>query len=128
MPPDRPRFTDSPHPYPLQDRPLELPSGRVVQLYNVVSMTRLNDAPSFGIQYRSSVPAADEEERRAEAAEVIQMYAESFAPRGATRASAQLCGTRAQAEMREPAEQIFQFERADDASWRYVSTVRPKIR
>jgi hypothetical protein len=125
MPPDRPRFTDSPHPYPLQDRPLELPSGRVVQLYNLVWITSSRHAPSFGVQYRSTIPAADEEGRKAEATEVIAMYAEFFAPRGATRASAQLCDTRVQAEMREPAEMIFQFERADDSSWHYVATVRP---
>jgi hypothetical protein len=125
MPSERSRIIDSAHPYPLQDRRLELPSGRVVQLYNVVSMTSLNQAPSFGIQYRSSIPAADEEERKAEATEVIAMYAEFFAPRGATRASAQLCGARAQAEMREPAEMIFQFQRADDSAWYHVATVRP---
>ena len=126
MPPERPRFAESPHPYPLQDRPLGLPSGRIVQLYNLVSMTSPNQAASFGVQYRSSIPAADEAGRRAEATEVIAMYAEYFAPRKATRASAQLCGTRAQAEMREPPELIFQFEREDDdSSWRYVATVRP---
>jgi len=125
MPSERSRITDSAHPYPLQDRPLELPSGRVVQLYNLVSMASLNQAPSFGVQYRSSIPVADEVERKAEATEVIAMYTELFAPRGATRASAQLCATRAQAEMREPPEMIFQFERADDNSWHYVATVRP---
>ena len=125
MPPDRLRITASQHPYPLQDRPLELPSGRVVQLYNIVAMTSLGDAPSFGVQYRSSIAAADEEGRKAEATEVISMYTGFFAPRGATRASAQLCGTRAQAELREPPEMIFQFERAEDTPWHYVATVRP---
>jgi len=125
MPPERPRFAESPHPYPLQDRPLELASGRIVQLYSVVSMTSPNHATSFGVQYRSSIPAADEEGRKAEATEVIALYAHFFAAQGATRGSAQLCATRAQAEMREPPEMIFQFERGDDGSWRYVATVRP---
>jgi hypothetical protein len=125
MPPDRPRFTDSPHPYPLQERPLSLASGRVVQLYNIVSMTSPDRAPSFGVQYRSSIAAADEEGRKAEAIEVIAIYADFFAAQGATSGSAQLCATRAQAEMREPPEMIFQFERAADTSWHYVATVRP---
>ena len=125
MPPDRLRLPESPHPYPLQDRPLGLPSGRVVQLYNIVSMTSPNHAASFGVQYRSSISASDEEGRKAEATEVIALYAHVFAEQGATRGSAQLCATRAQAEMREPPEMIFQFEREDDSSWRYVATVRP---
>jgi hypothetical protein len=94
-------------------------------LYNVVSMTSPNHASSFGVQYRSMIPAADEEGRKAEATEVIALYAPLFAAQRATRASAQLCSTRGQAEMREPAEVIFQFERDDDSSWRYVATVRP---
>jgi hypothetical protein len=94
-------------------------------LYNVVSMTSPNHAPSFGVQYRSSIPAADEDGRKAEATEVIALYADLFASQGATRGSAQLCGTRRQAEMREPPEMIFQFERTDDTSWHYVATVRP---
>lgn len=125
MPSDRRHLTDSLYPYPLQDRPFELPSGRVVQLYNLVSITSPDHAPSFGVQYRSAIPAGDEEGRKAEATEVIALYAGVFVAQGATRGSAQLCGTRAQAEMREPPEMIFQFERADDSSWRYVATVRP---
>jgi hypothetical protein len=119
------RNIESPSQYPLQDRPLTLPSGRVVQLYNVVSIASGDDSSSFGVQYRSAISASDEVNRREEATEVIAKFARLFSRPDVTRASAQLCATRAQAEMREPPEMIFQFERAADSSWHYVATVRP---
>ena len=122
------RNVGSPSPYPLQDRPLALPSGRVVQLYNVVSMAGPDDSSSFGVQYRSEISATDENSRRKEATEVIAKFAPLFSRPEVTRASAQLCATRAQAEMREPPEMIFQFERGKDSAWEYVRTVRPGSR
>jgi hypothetical protein len=119
------RNIESPSQYPLQDRPLTLPSGRVVQLYNVVSIASGDDSSSFGVQYRSAISASDEVNRREEATEVIAKFARLFSRADVTRASAQLCATRAQAEMREPPEMIFQFERGADSSWHYVATVRP---
>jgi hypothetical protein len=114
-----------PSQYPLQDRPLALPSGRVVQLYNVVAIAVADASSSFGVQYRSTISAGDEVNRREEAIEVIAKFAPLFSRPDVTSASAQLCGTRAQAERREPPEMIFQFERGDDSAWRYVATVRP---
>ena len=122
------RNLGSPSPYPLQDRPLELPSGRVVQLYNLVSIVGPDGSSSFGVQYRSKISPSDEINRREEATEVIAKFAHLFSRPDVTHVSAQLCETRAQAEMREPAAVILQFERGDDSAWKYVRTVRPGSR
>ena len=109
-------MTEGQYPYPLQDRPISLPSGRVVRLYNVFTL-RPGPPTSYTVQYGSAIPEGDGALRRAEAAEVITFFAEYFASQGATRASAQICGTRAQAEMREAPECIFRFERRHDGLW-----------
>lgn len=104
-------------PYPAHDEPVELPSGRSVQLYNLIAVTKAGGPPSLGIQYRSAIPAADTSARRAEASEVIVHFREVLERSGAASASAQICVTRAQAETREPPEQIFWFRCAADGTW-----------
>jgi len=94
-------MTDDGWPYPLHDRPLELGGGHRVQLYNVAAVSA-GGPPSFGVQYASALPRADGEGRRREAEAVIRHFAPLFDERKARAASAQVCGTRAQAEMREP--------------------------
>src|ERR671916_1780547 len=98
-------------PYPIYDRPLEVESGHRVQLYNVIAFVARGRA-SFAVQYGSALPHADADGRRHEAEAVIRHFAPMLEAKQAHAASAQVCGTRAQAETREPPEQIFTFERA----------------
>lgn len=109
---------DQSYPYPLQETPLSLPSGRVVVVLNhVVYTPQGRPGGHFAILYRSVTPASDAAGRRAEATEVIAQY-ETWAEERRYRAlSAQICNTQAAAEMREAPELIFTFERGTDATW-----------
>ena len=109
-------MTDDRWPYPLHDRALDLGRGHRVQLYNVIAFSA-GGPPSFGIQYGSVLPRADAEGRLREAEAVIRHFGPLFDERKAQTASAQVCGTPAQAETREPPEQIFAFERTAGGAW-----------
>ncbi len=102
---------------PAHDEPVHLPSGRTVQLYNLLAARKEGGPPSLSIQYGSTLSASDTVARRAEAGEVIRHFAELLERIGATSASAQICATRAQAETRDPPEQSFWFHRTADGTW-----------
>jgi hypothetical protein len=106
------------HPYPMQETPLRLPSGRVVAVLNLIA-TRKARQPggTFSVQYRTAVPASDPEDRRAEAAEVVGAYAAFAEARGYGLIRAEVCNTRAAAETREGPEAIFRFGRGPDGRW-----------
>lgn len=109
-----------PAPYPLQERQIVLPSGRMITLYNVIVFRGQHGAESVGLQYRTELPTEAVGERRAEAAELVALYAPPAAKEQLRRATAQICNTRAAAEMRERPEQILLFERDASGRWRYT--------
>ncbi len=120
-------MADTGWPYPLHDRPLELEGRQRVQLYNIIAGS-VGGPPSFGIQYGSALPRADADGRRREAEAVIRHFAPMLEERKARSASAQVCVTRAQAETREPPEQIFLFERTAGGTWVCAGEVEPPPR
>jgi hypothetical protein len=111
---------------PLQDQPIESPSGRIVRLYNLLSLSQapgpsfLRISPSFQIQYGTALSPEQSVERSEEAAEVIAYFLGSAHAGNIELATVEICDTRAQAEGREPPQAIYKFDRAEDGSWRPV--------
>ena len=116
-------------PFPLEETPLTLPSGRVVAVLNLVAVAQRGRAGgTLGVQYRSAVPAADREGRRAEAAEVAARYAAVAAARGCRRLAAQLCNSPEAAALRALPELVLTFEPAADGTWRLTDEAEPPPR
>jgi hypothetical protein len=109
--------------HPLNDRIIELPSGKRVRLYTIFSVSG-GGPRSYAVQYQSSVPTTDANERRLEAEEVIRYFAYLFED-SVRFMSAQVCSTQAQAAGRDRPEQVFGFERSGNGSWRYTGTLDP---
>jgi hypothetical protein len=64
--------------------------------------------------------SGDTGDRRSEAQELVVLYSPLADREQVSRASAQICNTRAAAETRELPEQIFLFEREGRGAWGYV--------
>jgi len=117
--------------FPLQDHPIILPSGRVVRIFNLLSLTRSDDPtsflqvePSLRIQYATYISPDQPVERSAEAAEVIAYFLSEAASERSTVAHAEICSTPAQAERRGSPEASFRFRRDDNGAWRIVANNR----
>jgi hypothetical protein len=117
--------------FPLQDQPLVLPSGRIVRVYNLLSLTQHDDPtsllriePTFRIQYQTGIDPDQAAERAAEAAEIIAYFLGDAAVEPTMVAYAEICSTPAKAERRDPPEISFRFCRADNGSWRLVGSNR----
>ena len=110
-------------PFPMQEHPVTLPSGRVIVVLNqIVVSQRGVSGGSLGIQYRSQVSAVDRAEQLSEAREVAELH-RAFAEAQGYTLSAQICNTPAAAETREPPERAFYFARSDAGEWQLQFTV-----
>ena len=112
-------MSDKSWPYPSNDKPLALPSGRTVRFYDLIIVGGLGE-PSFSVHYRSELERDNSSARQAEAEEVIRYFERGASCKNAKRANASICSTPAQAATKELPEQIFQFERNEDGPWQYV--------
>ena len=117
--------------FPLQAHPIILPSGRVVRIFNLLSLTQSDDPtsflqvePSLRIQYATYISPDQPVERSAEAAEVIAYFLSEAASEHSTVAHAEICSTPAQAERRGSPEASFRFRRDDNGAWRIVANNR----
>ena len=109
----------SPNPFPLQERPLRLPSGSEITVLNLaVSIMRDLPGGTFVIQYRTATPAEDASARQREATEVVTLHRAFADEKGLDEIRAEICNTQAAAQMREPAEARYSFFRAADGDWR----------
>jgi hypothetical protein len=111
--------------FPLQDQPLVLPSGRIVRIYNLLSLTQSDDPssflriePSIRIQYGTALGSEQTAERSAEAAEVIAYFLGESSRGDPIVAYAEICATSDQAARRDPPEVRFEFCRDDNGPWR----------
>ena len=110
---------ESPNPFPMQERPLRLPSGGEITVLNLaVSIMRGLPGGTFVIQYRTPTPADDASGRRREATEVVTLHRAFADEKGLDEIRAEICNTRAAAEMREPAEARYSFVRAANGDWK----------
>jgi len=107
--------------FPLQDHPIILPSGRVVRIFNLLSLTQSDDPtsflqvePSLRIQYATYISPDQPVERSAEAAEVIAYFLSEAASERSTVAHAEICSTPAQAETPAPAKKPRKICKQDD--------------
>jgi uncharacterized protein with GYD domain len=101
------------------------------RIYNLLFLTQDDDPssvlriePSFRIQYGTAMSADHVEERSAEAAEVIVYLLGQAAAEDTTVGYAEICGTPAQAQRRDPPEAVFEFIRDDRGAWRLVDKDR----
>lgn len=117
-------MTEKSWPYPSNDKPLVLPSGRTVRFYDLINVRGLVE-PSFSVHYRSELERNNSNAGQAEAEEVIRVFESGSSCRNAKSANASICSTPAQAATKEPPEEIFQFERIEDGSWQFVGKVEP---
>ena len=121
--------------FPLQEQPLVLPSGRVVRVYNLLSLTQRDDSsmllrvePTFRIQYGTRIGSDQPAERAAEAAEVIAYFLGEAPADHTMVAYAEICDTPAQAERRDPPQVTFEFRRDQAGAWQLIgdhSSARP---
>lgn len=105
-------------PYPLQETPLRLPTGRIVTIYNVVVFHRRDGGGGLSVFYGSSLPETDGVARTEEASEVAAVYAAFATSEGLARITAAVCSTRAAIEMREPPQAMMHFQRDADGTWK----------
>jgi len=117
-------MTEKSWPYPSNDKPLVLPSGRTVRFYNLIIVSGLVE-PSFSVHYRSDLERNNSDARQAEAEEVIRVFESGSSCMNAKSASASICSTPAQAGSNEPPEEIFQFVRDENGSWQFDGKVEP---
>ena len=109
-------------PYPAIDKPLPLASGGVVQLYNLIVFVPRSGSKTLSIQYGTSL-SSDAGDLLVREAEAVATELGQFADRqGITRASAQICRTRRQAETREAIAEIISLERGSDGLWHATDT------
>ena len=113
--------------FPLQDKSLVLPSGRVVRIYNLLFQTQEHDRSSslrvestFRIQYGTGVASDQAAERAAEAAEVVGHFLNEAPAEHAMVAYAEICDTADQAEGRDPPQVTFEFRRDQAGGWRRI--------
>jgi hypothetical protein len=106
-------------PYPSNDNPLALPSGRTIRFYDLIIVSGLGE-PSFSVHYRSELDRNNGSARQAEAEEVIRLFEGGSSCKNAKRANASICSTPAQATTQELPEEIFQFQRDEGGAWQYV--------
>jgi hypothetical protein len=111
-------------PYPLNEKPLVLPSGHTVRFYNLIIVSGLAE-PSFSVHYRSELDRNNSNARQTEAEEVIRHFESGGSCRNAKSANASICSTPAQAASKEPPEEIFQFVRNENGSWQFDGKVEP---
>jgi len=114
--------------FPLQDQPLVLPSGRIVRIYNLLSLTQSDDPssflriePSFRVQYGTALGADQPAERAAEAGEVIAYFLGGASAEHTMVAYAEICTTLAQAARQDSPEASLEFRRDDTGAWRLVA-------
>jgi hypothetical protein len=108
----------SPNPFPMQERPLTLPSGREITVLNLaVNIMRGRPGGTFVIQYRTSTPAAEALARESEATEIVTMHRSFADEKGLDEMRVEICNTQAAAAMREPAETRYSFGRSATGDW-----------
>lgn len=98
------------------DQSVELPSGRVVHVRNLV-VFRGNSGSSLTIYAQTTTPAADSVRLAREAEQIVARYAEYSSAQRVDRVSVTICRTVACVELRERSDERFEFERGADSAW-----------
>ena len=112
-------------PYPMIDKPLPLPNGEAVQLFNLIIFVASSGEKALNIQYGTPVPANEPVALIEQAVAVATALSEFADRKGIRRGSAQICRTRAQAETREAPAEIIPLIRGADGSWSWAADSHP---